>query len=250
MSLKIYIAMEGNLFYYQTKRQVKNAHSYIIMTAKWIGYKSLKIQNYSYSKLLLFVAITRTGFTKNNHLKSCIRYANALLSVIIFIRILTSNCCRNKETSVTVMSLSHVSQSLVICCMYRLWNTTCLQWILVSYYRLQRSGKVMFLHLSVILFTGEGFWQISLGRHPPEADNPWADTPVGRQPHLADTPPFRHPLGRHPRPRRPLQRTVRMLLECILVYITRFKDTNATMVKIGWRAEVNFCSSCLLITGK
>ena len=32
------------------------------------------------------LAITRTGFTKNNHLSSCIRYANALTAVIIFIR--------------------------------------------------------------------------------------------------------------------------------------------------------------------
>ena len=53
-------------------------------------------------------------------------------------------------------------------------------------------GKVMFLHLSVILFTGG----VS-ARHPP------------RQ---APTPP--HPL---PFSRRLLQRTVRILLECILV---------------------------------
>ena len=35
----------------------------------------------------LFIAIKWTGFTKNNHLSSCIRYANALTTVIIFIRI-------------------------------------------------------------------------------------------------------------------------------------------------------------------
>ena len=73
-------------------------------------------------------------------------------------------------------------------------------------YHPQRScGKVMFLHLSVILFTGgEGV----SGRHPP-----------GRQPL------FRHPMGRHPgrhTPRWPLQQTVRILLECILV-VTRCK---------------------------
>ena len=61
----------------------------------------------------------------------------------------------------------------------------------------------MFLHLSVILFTGEIC-------HTPL---PWADTPWGRHPPGADTPlgrplsrhlpgqtppPGRHPLGRHP----------------------------------------------------
>ena len=39
---------------------------------------------------LLASAITWTGFTKNNHLRSCIRYANALPSVIIFIRTLVA----------------------------------------------------------------------------------------------------------------------------------------------------------------
>ena len=86
------------------------------------------------------------------------------------------------------------------------------------YYRLQRGcGKVMFLHLSVILFTGGGGWlplvwgcvsatlwadtprwadppwqtppppdRHPLGRHP-QADTPWADTPLGRHPPQADT---------------------------------------------------------------
>ena len=39
------------------------------------------------SAFLLLNAITRMGFTKNNHLRSGIRYANALPAVIIFIRI-------------------------------------------------------------------------------------------------------------------------------------------------------------------
>ena len=78
-----------------------------------------------------------------------------------------------------------------------------------------------------------------LGRHPhadtPQADPPrqtplLADTPSGRHPFwqtplLADTPSGRHPPGRHPLGRHPpnpthrrlLQRTVRILLECILV---------------------------------
>ena len=89
------------------------------------------------------------------------------------------------------------------------------------FYHPQRScGKVMFLHLSVILSTGG----VS-DRHPRAdtpragtplvdthwADTPWADTPLGRHP-PRQTPPL-HP----PPPRRPLQRTVRILLECILV---------------------------------
>ena len=65
------------------------------------------------------------------------------------------------------------------------------------FYRPQSScGKVMFLHLSVIL-SGEGWGS---GRHPPEQTLPWTD-----------------PLGTLPPPRRPLQRTVRIQLECILV---------------------------------
>ena len=59
---------------------------------------------------------------------------------------------------------------------------------LQSFYHPPRScGKVMFLHLSVILSTGG----VS-GRHPP-GRHPLADTPLGRHPQ------GRHPLGnRHP----------------------------------------------------
>ena len=101
----------------------------------------------------------------------------------------------------------------------------------VSYfYCPQRScGKVMFLHLSVILFTGG--W-VS-GRHPllDRHFPSWADTPLGRHPlgqtppPRADTnPPGRHlPLGGHPSPsRRPLQRTVRILLECTIASFNVF----------------------------
>ena len=48
-------------------------------------------------------------------------------------------------------------------------------------YRPHRScGKVMFLHLSVILSTGGVYPSMHLGRHPP------ADTPPGRHPPPAD----------------------------------------------------------------
>ena len=53
-------------------------------------------------------------------------------------------------------------------------------------YHPQRScGKVMFLHMSVILSTGGCL-----------ADTPWADTPDRH--HWADTPPGQTPLARHP----------------------------------------------------
>ena len=56
----------------------------------------------------------------------------------------------------------------------------------------------MFLHLSVILFTGGCVSQHAMGqtpprhtplvRHPPGADTPWADIPLGRHlPPLSDT---------------------------------------------------------------
>ena len=70
----------------------------------------------------------------------------------------------------------------------------------------------MFSQASVILSTGVCVSQHALGQTPT-----LADTPLGRHP-PAD------PLGRHtlpgqtpPSPRQPLQRTVRILLECILV---------------------------------
>ena len=89
----------------------------------------------------------------------------------------------------------------------------------------------MFLHLSVILFTGGS--ATTLGRHPPLADTPQAGTPPAQIP-LGQTPLGRHPLGRHPLGRHPLplphspslcsaywdtvnKRAVRILLECILV---------------------------------
>ena len=62
-------------------------------------------------------------------------------------------------------------------------------------------GKVMFSQASVILFTGGGVLQI-----PPRADTP----------SLGQKPPRQTSPGRQPS-RRLLQRTVRTLLECILV---------------------------------
>ena len=111
----------------------------------------------------------------------------------------------------------------------------------INHYRPQRSceGYDMFLHLSVILFTGGGSASVHAGipspqsRHPPGPGTPppgpgssGADTPSPgtRQPPEqtppgADTPREQTPL---PRPgtlpgRRLQLRTVRILLECILV---------------------------------
>ena len=80
-------------------------------------------------------------------------------------------------------------------------------------------GKVMFLQLSVNLFTGV-YLLLGLGGREVSAQGgvhpAWTDTAPGRYP---------PPLGRHhpgrtppPPPRLPLQWTIRILLECILVY--------------------------------
>ena len=76
----------------------------------------------------------------------------------------------------------------------------------------------MFLHLSVILFTGGVSASVHAGIHPWEGTPPWqVYTPLGRYspagtPHWVGTPPTRCTP-----PRRSLQRTVRILLECFLV---------------------------------
>ena len=85
----------------------------------------------------------------------------------------------------------------------------------------------MFLHLSVILFTGgvsarhhplaDTPWTDTPGRHPPQVDTPWAETPPRSRHPLGRNPPKQTPLSMQTPPRPPLQRTVRILLECILV---------------------------------
>ena len=89
--------------------------------------------------------------------------------------------------------------------------------------RKRSCGKVIFLHLSVSHSVHRGVSaQCMLGIHHPQADSPpgqtpsWADPP-GRPP-WADTP-RQTPRDRHPPPPRRwlLLRTIRVLLECILV---------------------------------
>ena len=99
----------------------------------------------------------------------------------------------------------------------------------------------MFLHLSVILFGGVCVpactWADSPGHTPPRTDTP---NTFGQT----------HPLGRHPQAppqphsRRLLQRTVRILLECILVWRSIF-NTDRFPVHLegkymGWRSVLVF----------
>ena len=85
-------------------------------------------------------------------------------------------------------------------------------------YRPQRSfGKVMFSQASVILFTGGCLPSARWDTHTPhsqEAHLPPKSTTLGKH-----TPWEARPPGSTPPPRRPLQRAVRILLECFLVYI-------------------------------
>ena len=75
-------------------------------------------------------------------------------------------------------------------------------------FRLITAHNVMFLHLSVILFTGVGvvcLWS--------RGTTPWADTPTGQ------TPPGKHPLGRHPLDQDPPGR--HPFAQCMLGYMPR-----------------------------
>ena len=92
-------------------------------------------------------------------------------------------------------------------------------------YRPQQSwGKVMFLHLSVILFTGEGVCLSACWDTTP----PWKHTPQKAPPPPGST---HHPREAHASPRKHThtpgsrlrhtvnERPVRILLECILVIV-------------------------------
>ena len=96
--------------------------------------------------------------------------------------------------------------------------------MIFDYYSPQLScGKVMFLHLSVILSKGgvclSACWnRHPLGRNPLGQTPPWTDTPTPS--------------------RRLLQRTVRILLECILVFLKfcyyHFCSLHHGKVSVGW----------------
>ena len=102
----------------------------------------------------------------------------------------------------------------------------------LTYYRPQRScGKVIFLQASVSHSVHRGEGRGVSDRYHPLQTPPWADTPQ------ADTLLGRHRpaqcmLGYTP-PWRPLQRTVRILLECILVIKTGHKLPKHYVMKIS-----------------
>ena len=76
-----------------------------------------------------------------------------------------------------------------------------------------------------------------LGRHPTWADTPRPDTPQGRHPQ-ADTP--------APPPRRRLQRTVRILLECILVlknYFIYLPDLRSLLIESKSKSYLSISAS-------
>ena len=97
------------------------------------------------------------------------------------------------------------------------------------YYRPQRScGKVMFSQASVILFTGGACIPACTGQTPP-GQTPPPPCPVHSWIH---THPCQVHAGIHPR--RPLQRTVRILLECILVRQCNYLYWDLTC-QVGWK---------------
>ena len=103
------------------------------------------------------------------------------------------------------------------------------------YYRPKRScGKVMFLHLPVILFTGGCLRP--LGRQTPPAQ-----TPHGQTPPWADTPCLVHAGIHTPLPRACWDTVnkwaVRILLECVLVRDDSFTDTRARYLDLFFHLE-------------
>ena len=108
------------------------------------------------------------------------------------------------------------------------------------FYRPQRScGKVIFLHLSVILFTGR-VWQTRI-------DTPWEDTPPEQ------TPPKRWAL----------QRTVRILLECILYFLKKkfwgrhqsflwdHRSQGGSLARLQWIAQIHlWCNTFWCLNGQ
>ena len=81
----------------------------------------------------------------------------------------------------------------------------------MHFYRPQRSwGKVMFLQVSVILFTGGLSASVHAGIHPPpEQTPPRADTPLEQTPPEQTSPPGADipPWSRHPREQTPQEQT-------------------------------------------
>ena len=95
-------------------------------------------------------------------------------------------------------------------------------------------GKVMFLHLCVILFTGGACrhtwvgWADPPGCRPHLDRPPWMQPPLGIPPWMQtppmQTPPMQTPLDADPPPGYVNKRAVRILLECILVFLKNFQS--------------------------
>ena len=119
--------------------------------------------------------------------------------------------CEDQSHSLGVLENSNVAQlsgtALFFNQMYCL-----LFYFQIYFYRPHGScGKVMFLHLSVILFTGGVCLCVQGMVYTPQTDTPLGRHAPGQTPPWADTPP---PL------RRPLQQMVRILLECIFFLVS------------------------------
>ena len=149
---------------------------------------------------------------------------------------------------VYVFSALHTASLIQIFILWPLSSAT------IYFYRPQtKFAKVMFLHLSVILFTGgvclSACWDTTTSSLPPPrtrhtprpCTHPWDQTPHG-----ADRPGTRHPptpqeQTPHPSPgsRRLLLRTVHILLECILVLCTVVIYSFWTLKVIIWWMSIN-----------
>ena len=99
--------------------------------------------------------------------------------------------------------------------------------------------------LSVILFTGGGLYQCMLGYHSPRTRHPQTRPPWGQAPPRAGTPwgPGTPP----PTTRRLLLRTVRILLECILVlkshsYLKKRNTVNYNSVRSSNLNSIGLCT--------
>ena len=93
----------------------------------------------------------------------------------------------------------------------------------------------MFLHLSVILFTGGGVCHTL-----PWTDTPLGQTPLGRHPPPGQTPPGQTPLLRSACWDMVNKYAVYILLECILVLIVTARKRNCGKVMF---LHLSFCSA-------
>ena len=81
MALKLFNNSKMHVYWLKSEFKVNDLtqSTQLVVNKNWIEQYTVLLSEGQ-------LAITRTGFTKNNHLSSCIRYANALTAVIIFIK--------------------------------------------------------------------------------------------------------------------------------------------------------------------